>query len=113
HEVQSHATISNHGYLGYAVIVNKTFWEGLPDDVRGNLEKAMAEATTYANSISQEENDMAMEAMKAAGKTEFHEMTDEERAEWYEILKPVHEEMSGRIGEDLLQKVYDTLGVES
>ncbi|MDP0926673.1 TRAP transporter substrate-binding protein [Paracoccus onubensis] len=113
HEVQSHATISNHGYLGYAVIVNKTFWEGLPDDVRGNLEKAMAEATTYANSISQEENDTAMEAMRAAGTTEFHELTDEERAEWYEILKPVHEEMSGRIGEDLLQKVYDTLGVES
>lgn len=113
HEVQSHATISNHGYLGYAVIVNKTFWEGLPDDVRGNLEKAMAEATTYANSISQEENDKAMEAMRAAGTTEFHELTDEERAEWYEILKPVHEEMSGRIGEDLLQKVYDTLGVES
>ncbi|RJE84138.1 TRAP transporter substrate-binding protein [Paracoccus onubensis] len=113
HEVQSHATISNHGYLGYAVIVNKTFWEGLPDDVRGNLEKAMADATTYANSISEEENDKAMEAMKAAGTTEFHELTDEERAEWYEVLKPVHEEMSDRIGEDLLQRVYDTLGVES
>src|SRR5690349_3447806 len=44
-EVQKHATLSNHGYLGYAVIVNKKFWEGLPADVRTPLEKAMADAT--------------------------------------------------------------------
>ncbi len=47
HEVQKHATLSNHGYLGYAVIVNKEFWDGLPDDTRAKLEKAMAEATAY------------------------------------------------------------------
>ena len=38
HEVQKHATISNHGYLGYALIVNKAFWDGLPEDVRGKYE---------------------------------------------------------------------------
>jgi C4-dicarboxylate-binding protein DctP len=32
HEVQKHATMTNHGYIGYAVIVNKKFWEGLPPD---------------------------------------------------------------------------------
>ena len=40
-EVQSNATLSDHGYLGYAVIVNKKFWEGLPADVRAGLDKAM------------------------------------------------------------------------
>ncbi len=109
-EVQKHATVSNHGYLGYAVIVNKAFWDGLPEDVRGNLTKAMAESTSYANSIAKEENDKAMEAMKAAGTTEFHDLTDEERAEWVEVLKPVHEEMADRIGADLIQQVYGVLG---
>ncbi|MBL8416209.1 MAG: DctP family TRAP transporter solute-binding subunit, partial [Propionivibrio sp.] len=28
HEVQKHLTITEHGYLGYAVIVNKKFWDG-------------------------------------------------------------------------------------
>ncbi|MBV5333032.1 TRAP transporter substrate-binding protein DctP, partial [bacterium] len=59
HEVQKYATISNHGYLGYAVIVNKKFWDGLPSDVRGALEKAMEEASKYANDIAQKENDDA------------------------------------------------------
>ena len=57
HEVQKHLTLTNHGYLGYAVIVNKKFWDGLPADVRGQLEQAMKEATVYANKIAQEEND--------------------------------------------------------
>ncbi|MGB3427113.1 MAG: DctP family TRAP transporter solute-binding subunit, partial [Burkholderiaceae bacterium] len=49
HEVQKHATMTNHGYIGYAVITNKKFWDGLPADIRTGLEAAMAEATKYAN----------------------------------------------------------------
>src|SRR5690606_38070374 len=52
HEVQSHLTVSNHGYLGYAVIVNKKFWDGLPSQIRNALESAMAEATRYGNAIA-------------------------------------------------------------
>ena len=29
HEVQKHMTMSDHGYLGYAVMTNKKFWDGL------------------------------------------------------------------------------------
>lgn len=112
-EVQKHATLSRHGYLGYAVIVNKAFWDGLPEDVRGQLDKAMAEATVYANGIAEEENNKALQAMMDAGTTEFHEMTEEERAEWQEVLRPVHEEMADRVGADLLQRVYDALGTNS
>ena len=104
-EVQKHATLSNHGYLGYAVIVNKEFWDGLPEDVRGQLEKAMAESTVYANGIAQEENEKALQAMKDAGTTEFHEMTDEEKAAWKEVLLPVRAEMADRIGADLIAQI--------
>ncbi|MBI2253581.1 MAG: TRAP transporter substrate-binding protein [Proteobacteria bacterium] len=111
HEVQKHATISNHGYLGYAVIVNKKFWDELPDDIRTELDKAMVEATAYANDIAQAENDKALEAMKASGKTEFHELTPEERTAWMEALKPVHEEVADRVGKDLIQAIYQATGV--
>ncbi|WP_181701498.1 TRAP transporter substrate-binding protein [Chthonobacter albigriseus] len=112
HEVQSHATISNHGYLGYAVIVNKKFWDELPEDVRAGLDKAMAEATEYANGIAKEENDKALQAMKDAGKTEFHELTDEERKAWVDALLPVHEEMADRIGADLIARIQAETGVK-
>jgi C4-dicarboxylate-binding protein DctP len=111
-EVQKHATLSNHGYLGYAAIVNKAFWESLDPAVRAELEQAMAEATVYANSIAKDENDKALAAMKAAGTTEFYELTDEERAEWVATLRPVHEQMSGRIGADLIKQAYAALGTD-
>ncbi|MFN3868246.1 MAG: TRAP transporter substrate-binding protein [Hyphomicrobiaceae bacterium] len=111
-EVQKHATISNHGYLGYAVIVNKTFWEGLPADVRTALDKAMAEATVYANEIAQQENDDALAAMKAAGKTEFHELTADEKKAWKEKLMVVHQEVAGRVGKDLIESIYKATGAK-
>jgi C4-dicarboxylate-binding protein DctP len=111
HEVQKHATLSRHGYLGYAVIVNKKFWEALPADVRTALEKAMDEATDYANSIAQQENDDAIAAMKAAGKTEFYELTAADRTAWMKALKPVHKEMESRIGKDLITAIYKEVGL--
>ncbi|MCX8996518.1 TRAP transporter substrate-binding protein [Rhizobiaceae bacterium BDR2-2] len=112
HEVQKHATLSNHGYLGYAVIVNKNFWEGLDPALREKLDRAMAEATVYANSIAKEENDWAMEQMKAAGRTQFHELSEDERAEWVEALRPVHDQTASRIGPDLIKQAYTVLGIE-
>ena len=104
-EVQDHATVSNHGYLGYAVIVNKQFWDGLPEDVREGLDKAMLEATEYANSIAKDDNDQALAAMEAAGTTEFYTLTDEERAAWMEALAPVNDEMAERIGAETIAAV--------
>ena len=106
HEVQKHATVTNHGYLGYAVIVNKKFWDGLPTDTRAVLEGAMNEASRFANAIAQQENDDALAAMKASGKTEFHQPTKEELEVWRKALLPVHAEMEGRVGKEIIQAVY-------
>jgi len=105
HEVQKFATLSNHGYLGYAVIVNKKFWDGLPADIRAALEGAMKDATIYGNGIAQEENDKAIAAMKAAGTTQFYALTDAEKAEWVKALTPVRKEMEGRIGKGLIEEI--------
>ncbi|KRB88477.1 TRAP transporter substrate-binding protein [Noviherbaspirillum sp. Root189] len=105
HEVQKHVTVSNHGYLGYAVIVNKKFWDGLPADIRSALEGAMKESTRYANAIAQQENDSAMEAVKKSGKTEIYVLNDKDRAEWRKALLPVQKDMEGRIGKDLIGAV--------
>jgi len=102
HEVQKHMTISNHGYIGYAVIVNKNFWDKLPADIRTELDGAMKEATTYANSIAQEENDKAIAAIKAAGTTTVYTLTPAERAEWRKAMAPVYKQMESRVGKSTL-----------
>lgn len=110
HEVQKHLTLSNHGYLGYAVIVNKKFWDGLPADVRTTLEGAMADATKYANQIAEQQNLRDLESVKKSGKTTVYTPTPAEKAALKAALVPVHKKMESRIGADLIQSIYKETG---
>jgi C4-dicarboxylate-binding protein DctP len=110
HEVQKHVTVSNHGYLGYAVIVNKKFWDGLPADIRASLTRAMAEATTYEKAIAQRDNNMALDAIRKAGKTTIHMQTSQEQAAWRAALAPVHKDMEGRVGKELINSINAAAG---
>lgn len=107
HEVQKHMTMSNHGYLGYAVIVNKAFWAGLPADIRSELTQAMKEATAFEREIAQKDNDDALAKVIAAKTTTVYELTPSERAEWQKVLMPVHKEFEEVIGKELIQTAYD------
>ncbi|HET6801232.1 MAG TPA: TRAP transporter substrate-binding protein [Casimicrobiaceae bacterium] len=110
HEVQKYLALTNHGYLGYAVIVNKKFWDGLPADVKSALESSMKDATKYANDIAKKENDDAIEAVKKSGKTEIIALTDAEKAALKKALVPVHKENESRIGKDVIEAVYKETG---
>lgn len=110
YEVQKHMTVSNHGHLAYAVIVNKKFWEGLPADARKILELSIRDATVYANALAATENAEAMDKIKASGKTTVYTLTPEERHEWVKALMPVHKEMESRIGKDTIEAVYKASG---
>ena len=105
HEVQKHLTVSNHGYLGYAVIVNKKFWDGLPSDIRSQLEKAMKEATTFEKAIAQSDNDKALEAIRKSGRTQIYTLSVQEQAEWRRALAPVQKSMEQRIGKEWISAI--------
>jgi C4-dicarboxylate-binding protein DctP len=110
YEVQKHMTISNHGHLAYAVIVNKKFWEGLPADIRATLEGAMRDATTYANAIASTENKSALEKIQASGKVTMYTPTPAEIAEWKKATMPVHKEMEARLGKATIDAAYKAAG---
>ncbi|WP_332876423.1 TRAP transporter substrate-binding protein [Massilia sp. S19_KUP03_FR1] len=105
HEVQKFMTISDHGYIGYAVIVNKKFWDSLPADIRSKLDQAMAESTTYANAIAQVENDQAVAGIRKWGKTTIYTLTPAEKAQWRTAMLPVRKEMESRVGKDTLAAI--------
>ncbi|MDM0116833.1 TRAP transporter substrate-binding protein [Variovorax sp. J22R133] len=105
-EVQRYLALTNHGYLGYAVIVNKKFWDALPIEIRTTLNDAMREATIFANDIASESNNDALEALRAEGKTEVIRLTPQEKAEWKKALVVVHRNMEDGIGRALVRSIY-------
>ena len=110
HEVQKYLTLTDHGVIEYAVIVNKKFWDGLPADIRTTLEGAMKDATKYADDIAKKENDDALAAVKASGKTEIITLTPAEKAAWKKVAVTVHKENESRVGKDIIDTVYKETG---
>ena len=110
YEVAKYLTVSDHGHLAYAVIANKAFWDGLPADLRATLESALKESIDYGNAAARKDNADALAAIKATGRTEITVLTPQQKEEWRQVLLPVHREVEGRIGRELIQQVYATTG---
>jgi len=108
YEVQKYTTLTNHGYIGYVVVVNKKFWDDLPADIRDQLQKAMDEATIYSNDISEKENVEGLDDIKKSGKTEIIVPTAAETAAMRKAMEPLYQEMGGRVGKQLIDDVVKT-----
>jgi C4-dicarboxylate-binding protein DctP len=110
HEVQKYLTVTNHGYIGYVVVVNKKFWDSLPADIRAQCERAMKEATAFGNGQSAKENDEALEEIKKAGKTEIITLTPDQDAAMRKAMEPVYKDVASRVGQPLIDEFIKETG---
>jgi C4-dicarboxylate-binding protein DctP len=98
-EVQDSVTESNHGVIDYLVITSTEFWEGLPNDIRNQLETILREVTVSRNAKAFGVNEANKEAILAAGKT-IHTLTPAQRAEWKAAMLPVWDQFKDDVGQD-------------
>src|SRR5207237_1212620 len=86
HVVQKCVALTGHGYIVYAVIANKKFWDGLPPDVRKIVDEAMRDATKFANQQAAKDNEDALEAVRKSGKSQILTLTADEKAQMKKVL---------------------------
>ena len=98
-------SITGHGYVGYAIVVNKKFWDGLPTELRVQLTSAVKETGKFANQLAQETNDQSLASFKKSGKTTVIELTPAEKILWRKTLLPVQTAMEARIGQELINAI--------
>ncbi|MDR0579432.1 MAG: DctP family TRAP transporter solute-binding subunit [Campylobacteraceae bacterium] len=113
HEVQSSYTISDHGYLGYLVILSKKFWDKFPNDLKTLVNQAMREATIYEREEAARDDERILGLLKeyeanSKGKFKIYTLTEEQKAKWREVMQPVYSEFYGVIGEDLIKETINT-----
>ena len=63
----------------------------------------MKDATKYATDIAKKENDDALAAVKASGKTEIITLTPQEKAAMEEGAVAVHKENESRVGKETIE----------
>ena len=107
-EVQPYITESNHGLLDYMVVTSKEFWMQLSDEQRAQVEEALDEALTFGNQVARDKAVEDKQKIAESGRTEIIELTDEQRNQWVDVMKPVWGRFEDEIGADLIEAAYQS-----
>ncbi len=110
YEVQKYITLTRHTYSGYVVVINKSFWDKLPADIRGEVTAAMKDASAFNDKIAEEDEARSVAAIKASGKSQIHTPSAEDKARWLKAMLPVQDEMASRVGKDLIESIRKEAG---
>ncbi|PZT48792.1 C4-dicarboxylate ABC transporter [Helicobacter valdiviensis] len=110
YEVQSSITMSNHGYLGYLVVVSDKFWQGLPQDLQEVVKTAMKEATAYEREESAKEEAMLLDKLKTDDKTgtKIYELTEDQKKAWQEVMVAIYPKFYDIVSKELIEKTINT-----
>ncbi|OPX56233.1 C4-dicarboxylate-binding protein DctP [Oceanospirillum multiglobuliferum] len=102
-EVQDYITETNHGVLDYMVVTSARFWKSLPDNVRTELKGAMDEAIAFGNKVSDEKAMSDRQRIIDSRRSTVIEITEAERQQWVDAMKPVWKQFERKIGKDIIE----------
>lgn len=105
-EVQDYITESNHGLIDYLIVTSAEFWNGLPDDIRMEVKKALDEAVLFGNKVAAEKDTGDRQKVVDSKRSEIITLSDAERAQWVEVMKPVWKQFEEEIGKDLIDAAF-------
>lgn len=106
HTVQSNIAESNHGYIGYVLVVNTEFFNSLPQDLQDTLVEVADEASTYNRDNVTSINQASKDAILDAGHTEINVWTDEQRKAFKDLVVPsLYEQYRDLIGDEIIDEL--------
>ncbi len=109
YEVQKYMSVTNHGYLGYLVVMSKKFWNSLPDDLKKVIKQAMKEATAkereWAVELDKSQFAKIKEYADKTGKLQITVLTPEQIAKWKKAMEVIYPKFYDPklIGKDLIE----------
>lgn len=107
YELADQITLSEHIWDFYIVSTSKSWWDGLPEDVRSEMTDIMAEVTEANWAAANQANQEALEFMQEQG-VEVHDLSDEERQRWIDAVRPVWDELGvSLVGEEVMNRLIE------
>lgn len=109
HQVQTDLSLTDHGYLGYAAVTNQRFWQSLNSPDRELIANALQEALAFANQVADTQNDKALAALRQAGTTRIHILSETQRTRLRLAVKPVQQALAQRIGPSWTRELQEAM----
>ncbi|MEH7361687.1 DctP family TRAP transporter solute-binding subunit [Priestia megaterium] len=113
YELQKYMTISNHGYLGYAVLMDQKYWDSLPEDVKQLLSDAMVETTNWIWTQSKMMNDEQLQQIKNKSGMRVYYLNDTQKAEWKKQFNSLYQSFENNATKQTLDIIQQIKNIES
>lgn len=114
YEVQSDLSITNHGYLGYLVVVSKKFYNSLPKKLQKDLVQAMNDATLIERYLAEDLNTKQFKLIEdyanKTGKLKIHKLNKKQIKAWRDAVSPIYKKFYNKkkIGKSLINQTINT-----
>ncbi|RXY99019.1 DctP family TRAP transporter solute-binding subunit [Fictibacillus sp. S7] len=105
YKVQNYMTISNHGFLGYAILINNDYWNSLPRNVQTIIQDAIKETVAWNQKHYISMNKKQLNSIKEESDIEIHTLNAEEKKRWIKKLKPLYQQYEPAAGKKLIHDI--------
>lgn len=103
YEVQDYIIESNHNLLAYIWMINTEFWQGLPQDIQGELTVIIDEVNAAVMIMAIEINASDREKVVQDDPDKIISLSSEQLEQWRSAMKPVWDEFKDEIGEEVIE----------
>jgi tripartite ATP-independent transporter DctP family solute receptor len=98
-EVQEHLALTGHFYSPAPLLINKAFFEGLPQDIQQIIRDAEKEARAWQRNFCIEMEKELVAKLEAAGM----QITRPDIKAWQEATRPIYQQFEAEIGKEIIE----------
>ena len=107
--LQPHITLSNHGILAYALMMNEDFWKSLNEKQQRIIKEALEEMQRWQHDQAITLNEENLQQLKASNETQLYTLSNFDRQQWMDTLQPIYHFYKKQSKRDYLTQLQDEI----
>ncbi len=108
YEVQNYLSLTGHLYAPWPVVMNKEFYDSLPEDLQKVVKEATLEARDYNRQLSKEDEQKSLELLKQEG-MEVTVIDNAQKQEFKQAMNEIYEDVRKDVGEDFYNQLMQAV----
>jgi C4-dicarboxylate-binding protein DctP len=102
----NHLTLSNHILSGRILVVSRSFWDGLPEDLKVIVKGAVKDATLYFRELAQQQERQSLRKLKN-GPLKVHRLTSAQRRDWQAEMQRIYPQLMGNADLQIVESILN------
>lgn len=90
HTYEKYITLSNHGIMGYAILINEDFWDNLKPEYQQAILESLDEMRSWQFEQSKLINESSLNALKSLESVRIYTPTNQQIEQWKEKVRPIY-----------------------